>query len=194
MLLSELKVMRRILQRWAEDEEISTTDYRRYKALHTELIGSSDRGLIGERSIIGFLESVSGLELVNCADCGLLTPNEGARETANGDGICSHCYAVNHFRCNGCEDIYHDDNRLDYGDDHYCRTCFDDRYGTCESCGDTNHWDDMRDNRCGDCYEGDDDDEEDEGRYEGPHRRYNRDNGTRVIREYSADVTAYCPI
>lgn len=57
----------------------------------------------------------------SCDDCGQYHEYSSSHEVS-GNQICPSCYEDNYFRCNSCEEHFHND---DYGEDGMCQSCVD---------------------------------------------------------------------
>ena len=111
---------------------------------------------------------------------------------SNSHNWCETCFSENWIYRTCCDELTSsDDARYTRNDDALCEECYDAHYFTCESCGSIYHNDEFNDGYCHNCFEGDDDNSENNNTF----RKYHTGNNytTAGKRFYSCEIEAYYP-
>ena len=66
---------------------------------------------------------------VECYECGEAILREDAIITHSNDDICRDCYNAYYFTCEGCGEVFHENEERYDGDCHYCESCYVDNCG-----------------------------------------------------------------
>ena len=72
------------------------------------------------------------LDYLECVNCNKITADCEATDTDDGL-VCEICRENHYFKCDECNNLFHNDNQNGSGGEHYCEDCWDD-LPYCERC------------------------------------------------------------